>query len=129
MVQLRNFAGGPVGSSQGLQNGPVLDDTRAYKLLESYCVNFFARGFKLYKLYDRAAAFIGHARSVFAVDSRSHVAGERLLRLALLRRGVNQRVQMLDLFASWKILVWVCHIASNRCNTNRVTTCMVHISG
>ena len=62
MVQLRNFAGGPVGSSQGLQNGPVLDDTRAYKLLESYCVNFFARGFKLYKLYDRAAAFIGHAR-------------------------------------------------------------------
>jgi hypothetical protein len=60
VVQLRNFAGGPVGSSGGIQNGPVLDDARAYKLLQSYCVKPFARGFKLYKLYTRAAAFIGH---------------------------------------------------------------------
>ncbi|TMK38448.1 MAG: hypothetical protein E6G56_14715 [Actinobacteria bacterium] len=61
VAQLRNFAGGPVGSSSGLQNGPVLDDQRAYKLLDSYCARYLARGFKLYKLYDRAAAFLGHA--------------------------------------------------------------------
>jgi len=60
VVQLRNFAGGPVGSSAGIQNGPVLDDDRAYNLLQSYCANSFARGFKLYKLYERAAAFLGH---------------------------------------------------------------------
>ena len=60
VVQLRGFAGGPVGSSKGIQNGPVLDDTRAYRVLESYCANHFARGFKLYKLYERAAAFVGH---------------------------------------------------------------------
>jgi hypothetical protein len=60
VVALRNFAGGPVGSSAGIQKGPVLDDQRAYKVLQSYCRNFFARGFKLYKLYERAAAFVGH---------------------------------------------------------------------
>ena len=60
VVQLRNFAGGPVGSSAGIQNGPVLSDDRAYNLLQSYCANHFARGFKLYKLYERAAAFLGH---------------------------------------------------------------------
>ena len=60
VVQLRKFAGGPVGSSEELKRGPVLDDTRAYKGLDSYCRNHFARGFKLYKLYERAAAFVGH---------------------------------------------------------------------
>ena len=60
VVLLRGFAGGPIGSSSGIQNGPVLDDTRAYRVLESYCANHFARGFKLYKLYERAAAFTGH---------------------------------------------------------------------
>ena len=60
VVQLRKFAGGPVGSSAGIQNGPVLDDGRAYRVLESYCAKYFARGFKLYKLYERAAAFVGH---------------------------------------------------------------------
>jgi hypothetical protein len=60
VVQLRQFAGGAVGSSAGIQNGPVLDDERAYRLLQSYCANYFARGFKLYKLYERAAAFLGH---------------------------------------------------------------------
>jgi hypothetical protein len=57
---LRKFAGGPVGSSAGIQTGPVLDDDRAYKVLASYCSKYFARGFKLYKLYERAAAFVGH---------------------------------------------------------------------
>ena len=60
VVQLRQFAGGPVGSSAGIQNGRVLDDDQAYELLQSYCANHFARGFKLYKLYERAAAFVGH---------------------------------------------------------------------
>jgi hypothetical protein len=60
VAQLRKFAGGPVGSSAGIQKGPVLDDDRAYKVLESYCSKYFARGFKLYKLYERAASFVGH---------------------------------------------------------------------
>jgi len=49
-----------VGSSAGIQNGPVLSDQTAYKLLGRYCSKSFARGFKLYKLYTHAAAFIGH---------------------------------------------------------------------
>ena len=61
VVARRKFAGGPVGSSAGIQRGPVLEDDRAYKVLQSYCKNYFARGFKLYKLYDRAATMIGHA--------------------------------------------------------------------
>jgi hypothetical protein len=60
VVQLRKFASGPVGSSAGIQRGPVLDDRRAYRILQSYCAKYFARGFKLYKLYTRAAAYIGH---------------------------------------------------------------------
>jgi hypothetical protein len=60
LVRLRKFAGSPVGSSAGLQNGHVLSDARAYKLLQSVCAKHFARAFKLYKLYERAAAFIGH---------------------------------------------------------------------
>jgi hypothetical protein len=60
VVQLRQFAGGPVGSSAGIQNGRVLDDGRAYDVLQSYCARYLARGFKLYKLYERAAAFLGH---------------------------------------------------------------------
>jgi hypothetical protein len=60
VIKLRKFAGGPVGSSAGIKNGPVLGDERAYQLFQSYCANHFARGFKLYKLYERAAAFIGH---------------------------------------------------------------------
>ena len=60
VIRLRKFAGGPIGSSAGIQNGPVLKDEQAYELLQSYCANRFARGFKLYKLYERAAAFIGH---------------------------------------------------------------------
>jgi hypothetical protein len=61
VVSLRKFGGGQVGSSGGIQSGPVLNDGRAYTLLENYCRNEFARGFKLYKLYERAAAFVGRA--------------------------------------------------------------------
>jgi hypothetical protein len=55
--QLKEFVGGPVAGTEG--SGVVLDDDRAYDLFENYCGNEFARGFKLYKLYSRAAAFSG----------------------------------------------------------------------
>jgi hypothetical protein len=53
--ELRAFAGGPTGSPAG--HGNTLEDKKAYELLQNYCANYFARGFKLYKLYTRAAAF------------------------------------------------------------------------
>ena len=55
--EIRNFAGGPVGTGGG--RGATLEDEEAYQLFESYCEEEFARGFKLYKLYTRAAAFSG----------------------------------------------------------------------
>jgi hypothetical protein len=61
VLALRRFASGPVGSSKVLKNGLVLGDRRAYRILDNYCAQYFARGFKLYKLYDRAATMIGHA--------------------------------------------------------------------
>jgi hypothetical protein len=57
--QIENFAGGPVvGGPEGAR-GPTLDPDRAYDLMEEQCANEFARGFKLYKVYVRAAAFEG----------------------------------------------------------------------
>ena len=53
--QIRDFAGGPVGPRGG--RGATLPDERAYDLFQGYCENEFARAFKLYKLYTRAAAF------------------------------------------------------------------------
>lgn len=55
VVQLREFAGGPSGSPAG--HGTVLDDDDAYTDLDNFCENDFARAFRLYKLYVRAAAF------------------------------------------------------------------------
>jgi hypothetical protein len=54
---IREFLGGPVPGTGG--TGAVLEDDQAYDLFEGYCANEFARGFKLYKLYARAAAFSG----------------------------------------------------------------------
>ena len=51
--EIRQFAGGPV--NQG--SGRTLDDDRAYRLFDRTCSRYYARGFKLYKLYTRAAAF------------------------------------------------------------------------
>jgi hypothetical protein len=60
--QLKGFASGPIvgnnASSPG-GRGSVLDDKDAYNLFNRYCSQSFARGFKLYKLYERAAAFTG----------------------------------------------------------------------
>jgi hypothetical protein len=61
--ELRDFAGGPVVGNNATSpsgTGSVLDDKQAYDLFERYCAQEFARGFKLYKLYERAAAFTGH---------------------------------------------------------------------
>jgi hypothetical protein len=54
---VRSFTGGPTGSPAG--QGPVLDDDKAYNLFEVDCREPFAKRFKLYKLYGRAAAFGG----------------------------------------------------------------------
>jgi hypothetical protein len=58
--QLAAFAGGPVvGASAGQPSGrgATLEERKAYDLLQGWCSAPFARGFKLYKLYTRAAAF------------------------------------------------------------------------
>jgi len=57
IATIRDFTGGEVAGAQG--SGRVLTDDEAYDLFENYCENEFARGFKLYKLYGRAAAFSG----------------------------------------------------------------------
>jgi hypothetical protein len=54
---VKAVSGGPTGSPAG--HGRVLDDDRAYNLFEVYCRPDFAKRFKLYKLYTRAAAFGG----------------------------------------------------------------------
>jgi hypothetical protein len=61
LSRLRKFAESPVGSSTLLKNGHILADKQAYKLFQTTCAHRFARAFKLYKLYERAAAFVGHA--------------------------------------------------------------------
>jgi hypothetical protein len=61
--QLKGFAGGPVvgnNASSPSGTGSVLDDKEAYDLFDRWCGQSYARGFKLYKLYQRAAAFEGH---------------------------------------------------------------------
>lgn len=57
IAQIRNFAGGPVGT--GNLRGATIDDDKAYEVMENFCENEFARGFRLYKIYTRAAAFGG----------------------------------------------------------------------
>jgi hypothetical protein len=52
---VKGFAGGPTGS--GDRDGATLPDSKAYKVFEDTCKQRFATGFKLYKLYTRAAAF------------------------------------------------------------------------
>jgi hypothetical protein len=56
--QIKNYVGGPA-SGTGSGTGVVLDDDAAYDLFENACEPEYARGFRLYKLYSRAAAFGG----------------------------------------------------------------------
>jgi len=58
--QLSGFAGGEVAGTGG-GTGPVLAEERAYDLFQGYCRPGFARSFKLYKLYGRAAGFAAYA--------------------------------------------------------------------
>ena len=48
-------------SSRSVGTGSVLDDKQAYNLFDNWCKEGFARGFKLYHLYQRAAGFEGQA--------------------------------------------------------------------
>lgn len=60
--QLKGFAGGPIignNASSPSGRGSVLEDKDAYELFNRWCGQSFARGFKLYKLYERAAVFTG----------------------------------------------------------------------
>jgi len=59
IAELEEFLGGPVGNPGG--HGATLDEDTAYQLFENFCQEEYARGFKLYKLYSRAAAFGGQA--------------------------------------------------------------------
>jgi len=59
LKRLRKFATSPIGSSKDRKYGPTLSESRAYRLFDNLCAKHFARAFKLYKLYDRAAAFLG----------------------------------------------------------------------
>ena len=52
---LRRFAGDRSGSPGG--RGATLDDSDAHDLFDRACAEPYARAFKLYKLYTRAAAF------------------------------------------------------------------------
>jgi hypothetical protein len=52
---IREFAGGLVGT--GSREGATLPNDKAYDLFEGACRPAFAKRFKLYKLYTRAAAF------------------------------------------------------------------------
>lgn len=63
LKQLKDFAGGPVvgnSASAPAGRGSVLSDEQASDLFDNYCKAKFARGFKLYRLYGRAAGFAGH---------------------------------------------------------------------
>jgi hypothetical protein len=58
--ELKDFAGGPVvgnNASAPSGRGSVLSDKQAIDLFDNYCKEDFARGFKLYRLYGRAAGF------------------------------------------------------------------------
>jgi hypothetical protein len=71
VAALHQFSGGPVGSSAALKHGPVLDDEEAYLLLQRSCSPRYARNFKLYHLYVRAAAFAGQQESSRAIGGGS----------------------------------------------------------
>lgn len=58
ITALTDFSGGPSGTPGG--RGAVLDQDQAYDLFEASCRHEYAAAFNLYKLYTRAAGFIGH---------------------------------------------------------------------
>jgi hypothetical protein len=60
--ELHGFYGSPVSGQRRTQAyGTVLSDASATRLFNTYCAQSFAGHFTLYKLYARAAAFVGTA--------------------------------------------------------------------
>lgn len=65
--QIQEFTGGPIAGTD--QKGTVLDEQEAYDIFENACAPGYARAFKLYKLYGRAAAFSGYAEAIEAAEN------------------------------------------------------------
>jgi hypothetical protein len=61
VAKIRDFVGGPVTGAGANGTGTVLDDEQAYEFFDQYCDQELARHFLLYKLYGRAAGFMGQA--------------------------------------------------------------------
>jgi hypothetical protein len=60
--ELHGFYGSPVSGQRRTQAyGTVLSDAEARRLFGAYCSRPYAGHFTLYKLYARAAAFVGTA--------------------------------------------------------------------
>ena len=59
VAKIREFAGGQVTGAGANGVGVVLDDEDAYEFFDQACEQELARNFLLYKLYGRAAGFIG----------------------------------------------------------------------
>jgi len=60
--ELHGFYGSPVSGKRRTQAyGTVLSDAEARRLFDTYCARPYAGNFTLYKLYARAAAFVGTA--------------------------------------------------------------------
>jgi hypothetical protein len=57
--EIRKVLGREVGGEGGAR-GRTLKDQQAYDLFDRACAKRFAKSFKLYKLYSRAAAFSQH---------------------------------------------------------------------
>jgi hypothetical protein len=59
---LGGFYGQPIGAGSAgspTRHGATLSEKQAYDLFQSACEQSFARGFKLYLLYGKAAGFAG----------------------------------------------------------------------
>ena len=52
------------------ESGTSLSDERAYQVFEQWCAEDFAQGFKLYKVYARAAALAPSRRAAGTAASR-----------------------------------------------------------
>jgi hypothetical protein len=60
--ELHGFYGGPVSGKRRTQAyGTVLSDAEATRLFDTYCSRSYAGHFTIYKIYARAAAFVGTA--------------------------------------------------------------------
>jgi Right handed beta helix region len=57
--RLREITGGQVTGTGVRGRGTVLPDDGAHRLFDNYCSEPYARGFLLYKLYGKAAGFVG----------------------------------------------------------------------